>query len=302
MSYSVSIIIPVYKNTELFLKNLEHNKKYFTNAEIIISNDYPPDNLSEQVKKILPDAITLNNSVNLGFGENVNRAIKAAQGNLILLLNSDVKLLDNSYAKTFKLFDKDAQLFAVSFAQKEKNGHVVGGNTGAFIKGLIQHQSRTITQISPNFWAEGGSMIFKKDIFKKLHGFDSLYTPFYWEDIDLSYRARKSGYHIVYDPSVLVEHQHESTISTYFSKKYTLEIAYRNQFIFHWKNITDGELLISHLLHLPLILFRAIKDRNSPLITGFFKALVLIPAIVKSRAIAVQLFITTDRKILQQFT
>ncbi|PJE58197.1 MAG: glycosyltransferase family 2 protein, partial [Candidatus Portnoybacteria bacterium CG10_big_fil_rev_8_21_14_0_10_36_7] len=48
-----------------------------------------------------------------------------------------------------------------------------------------------------------------------LNGFDELYSPFYWEDIDLSYRAWKTGYTVLFDPQVLVEHHHETTIRTF---------------------------------------------------------------------------------------
>ena len=58
----------------------------------------------------------------------------------------------------------------------------------------------------------------------KLGGMDTLYSPFYWEDIDLSYRAWKSGYQILYDPNIIVEHHHESTIAKYFDKKKVSDI------------------------------------------------------------------------------
>lgn len=47
----ISIIIPVYKNYEMFYKYLEINKKYFNGCEVIIMNDYPLENISNSVKK-----------------------------------------------------------------------------------------------------------------------------------------------------------------------------------------------------------------------------------------------------------
>ena len=36
---------------------------------------------------------------------------------------------------------------------------------------------------------------------------------FYWENIDLCYRATKRGYQILWEPESNVVHKHESTIS-----------------------------------------------------------------------------------------
>ena len=54
----------------------------------------------------------------------------------------------------------------------------------------------------------------------KLGGFDGLYDPFYWEDIDLSYRAQKSGYKVIFEPKSIVTHEHEKgTVKEMFEIK-----------------------------------------------------------------------------------
>ena len=61
------------------------------------------------------------NKTNVGFGKSINNGVVKATRDLILLLNDDVVLINDNYKNALKLFDKDPQLFAVSFAQKEKN-------------------------------------------------------------------------------------------------------------------------------------------------------------------------------------
>lgn len=106
--------------------------------------------------------------------------------------------------------------------QKEKDGKIVGANFGYFQNGLIQHSARInfdTAQSTKNFWAEAGAAIYRRDLFIKLGMMDELFSPFYWEDIDISYRVWKAGYEIKFDPSIVVEHHHESTIGKYFDKK-----------------------------------------------------------------------------------
>lgn len=289
----ISIIIPVYKNYEMFFKFFETNKKFFKGCEVIVMNDYPLENITTRVKKIFPKAIVVNNKINLGFAGNVNKGVLKAKRNFVFLMNSDVVLNDNSFVKSLEYFKKNRRLFAVGFAQIEKNGKIVGRNRGYFDNGFINHSSLSsnINHLSLNFWAEGGAAIFRRKQFIELGMLDGLYNPFYWEDIDLSYRAWKASYEIAYIPSVKVEHHHESTIGKYFDNSKIMKTAFRNQLIFHWKNLTDKDLLIKHLLSLPKQIFRP----------GFFDALLKLPIILKSREKTVKLFNKTDREILNKF-
>lgn len=293
MKYPISIIIPVYKNYEMFYSYLEINKKYFDGCEVIIMNDYPQENITKSVKKIYSQAIIHNNKKNLGFAGNVNKGVLKAKRNYVFLLNSDVVLKDNSFLKSLDYFKKDKNIFAIGFAQIEKNGKIVGSNRGYFQNGFINHSHQLTTGQSPiiNFWAEGGASIFRKKIFIKLGMLDNLYNPFYWEDIDLSYKAWKAGYKIFFAPFIKVEHHHESTISKYFKQKRILKTAFRNQLIFQWKNLTDKNLIINHLIHLPKYIFTP----------GFFNALIKLPKILKSRKETKKLFKKTDKEILSLF-
>lgn len=190
-------------------------------------------------------------------------------------MNSDVVLKDDSFKKSINHFKKNKKLFAVGFAQEERDGRIVGANRGYFQNGFINHSSREIKDYktpTKNFWAEGGASIFRRNIFLKIEMLDELFNPFYWEDIDLSYRAWKMGYEIIFDPTILVEHHHESTIGKYFQQK-NLKQLFEINFFFHWKNITDKDILKNHLINLPKHIFKP----------GFFDALLKLPEILKKR-------------------
>jgi len=291
--YPVSIIIPVYKNYEMFYRYLEINKKYFEGCEVIVMNDYPQENITKRIKKIYPEAVVINNKKNLGFANNVNKGVLKAKNNYVFLMNSDVILKDNSFLNSLDYFKKDQKLFAVGFAQIEKDGKIVGANRSYFKNGLVNHShlSSNIYQLTSNFWAEGGSAIFKRKLFVDLGLLDGLFNPFYWEDIDLSYRAWKTGYKILYDSNIKVEHRHESTIGKYFDKSKILKTAFRNQLIFHWKNLTDKDLILKHILNIPKLIF----------IPGFFDALIRLPKILQARKRTIKLFIKSDKEILNKF-
>jgi GT2 family glycosyltransferase len=297
----ISVVIPVYKNKELFLSMLESNYPIIEKYEIIVVDDASGENIGEEIATLYPKVTVLINEHNLGFSGSVNRGIFAAKGELILLLNSDVKLIDNSFAKNLDIFNEDKTLFGVSFLQIERDGRRVGKNSIYFERGLFLHKKSLNLEKGLNGWAECGSCLLRKSYFEKMNGLDMLFSPFYWEDIDLSYRAYKLGYHVLFDPACIVEHHHESTIGKYFMKDKVKVIAYRNHFIFMWKNLSDIHLLFMHLLFLGYNLLYLSAKGEYGFVKGFFQALIFMPKIIKKRSELKKLEKVNDKNILDLF-
>jgi len=150
-------------------------------------------------------------------------------------------------------------------------------------------------------WASGGSCLFRLDRLRELGGFDEMYSPFYWEDIDLSFRAYSRGWLVMFNPKYSVEHARESTINTYYTSVKVKHIAYRNQFIFTWSNITDIDLFLKHLAWLPFhLLVMSIKGETQ-FISGFLSALQYIPSIIKRRSVKLQHQKLSDKKVFSLF-
>ncbi|OGK13246.1 hypothetical protein A3A93_00510 [Candidatus Roizmanbacteria bacterium RIFCSPLOWO2_01_FULL_38_12] len=294
----ISVVIPVYKKTEEFIANLKHNLPHLSGCEIIVVNDDPEKSIKNELSAF-PVIKLIENKKNLGFAGAVNAGVKMVKTPLVMLINSDVKLLDKSYGKAIKHF-AEKNVFAVSFAQKEKNARTVGKNRIYFHNGFFQHDYAKDLKFGQNGWAEGGSCLIDKKKFDSLNGFDELFSPFYWEDIDLSYRAWKTGYTILFDPEVIVEHHHETTIGSFFDKNKVSSIAFRNQLIFIWKNIHDGGKIFSHILFLKLYLLTSLFKGRFEIWKGFLSAISKLELIMKKRKSVPQ--VRSDDEILKIFT
>jgi GT2 family glycosyltransferase len=148
------------------------------------------------------------------------------------------------------------------------------------------------------FWISGGSCAIRKKCFEKIGEFDNLYDPFYWEDIDLSYRARKSGYKIKFNPESVVEHRHEEgSIKKHYNYEKIKFIAYRNQFIFIWKNITDNGLIMSHFIWLPYHFVTALLRFDTAFFSGFILALLKMPQILTKRGLQKMQYKKNDKEL-----
>ncbi len=313
----ISIIIPNYNGGHLLAVNLPKlvsavNAYKDADFEIIISDDVSTDNSEDVITRFKKNneendiAIKTNFNRNIkdsGFSKNVNRGVAISTGDIILLLNSDVIPEKDFLLSLIPHFQK-VKVFAVACMEEsieDKEKDLRGRGIGKWEKGFLVHSGGDVNG-DKTLWASGGSSAFRKSIWQELGGLDILYNPFYWEDIDLSYRAWKSGYEVDFEKDSIVKHEHDKgAIRNSYSKQEITSIAYRNQFIFVWKNITDKKLLFSHIYWLPYHFAMAIKSKNTALLSGFFNAFVLLPKIIQSRLKTKQKFILSDKKLLDQF-
>lgn len=295
----ISIIIPNYNGEELLKKNLPKVLAASGNAQIIVVDDCSSDNSIEILKEFPVSVIC--NEKNLGFSSTINRGVKEAQGDIVVLLNTDVAPQKDFLEPLIKHF-KDENIFAVGCMDKSIEGEKIilrGRGIGRWERGFLFHARGEVKKTN-TLWVSGGSGAFRKTIWEKLGGFNPLYNPFYWEDIDLSYRALKSGYKIVFEPKSVVIHKHEEgVIKKKYSASQIKSIAYRNQIIFVWENATDLSLKFIHVLWLPYHFIKALGRADIAFFLGFFQAFIRLPKIIQSSFKAQKLFIKKDKEIIK---
>lgn len=313
-----SIIIPNYNGAHLLKRNIPsvikavmyYSRKTNTKAEIIIVDDGSTDTSVEIIKQYIAhnkeDNISLRfieKEKNSGFSSTVNSGVKAAKGEIVVLLNTDVQPEESFLQPLLTHFSKPS-VFAVACMDKSiENGKTVlrGRGIGQFQKGFLVHRAGTLNK-ETTLWASGGSSAFRKAYWKELGGMDELFDPFYWEDIDLSYRALKAGYEIVFEKQSVVVHEHEKgTIKSSYSKETVKTIAYRNQFFFVWKNITDVQLLVSHLYWTTYYLAVYTIHGDRAFVKGFLSALKCLLPIIHERERLKTFHKKTDKEVLEVF-
>lgn len=303
MKQTVSFIIPNFNGEALLKKNVPQLLKIAKGVQVVVVDDGSTDG-SVSYLKTLGNKITLiEKATNSGFATTVNLGIKAARGDIIVLLNTDVVPKPN-FLEPLLLHFADPTIFAVGcLDESHENGKVIkrGRGIGTFSRGLLIHCRGEVDQTS-TLWVSGGSSAFRKSMWENLGGLDEEFDPFYWEDIDLSYRAQKRGYHILFEPKSAVIHTHsEGAIKNQYSSKDIETIAYRNQFMFMWKNIGDTSLMVLHILWLPIHLGKAIVSGNVHLLLGFWKAVMKMPHILNERELEGSYWKVSDHEIVAPY-
>jgi len=270
----VSAIIPSYKGRHLMEKylsalfdNLENND------ELIVLEDTGPDDTVPWMKKEFKmksveapfagvDAYNgsykkgnknisvtlLFNQENQRFGETSNRGVRAAKHNLIFLLNNDVAPHQNCLKHLVPYFEDDT-VFAVGPLEIE-HGEKKGKNKIWFERGMFIHSAGDDLKSGSTAWVSGGSGLFDKKKWLEIGGFDHLFYPAYWEDIDLSFQARKRGWKVLFEEKAIVDHNHETTNASVFGKRKMDQMSWHNANKFVWKNANFWQK-IAHILWKP---------------------------------------------------
>lgn len=296
---TVSIVVPNWNGEALLLKNLPSVIAAAKNAQIIVTDDASTDDSLAMLKDKFPEVIVVANLKRQGFAGNVNSGVSQATGDVIILLNTDVRPTENFLYPLLSYFI-DPTVFAVGcLEQSRENNHIVerGRGLARWEKGYFIH-SKGRTKEGSTAWVSGGSGAYRRSIWNSIGGMDTLYNPFYWEDIDISYTARKAGYRTIFEPKSVVEHFHEEgKIKMNFSANNVKLIAYRNQYFFIWKNLSDFRILSLHIVWTPVRLLQAVFRRDYMMIMGFLNALFQLPRILLSRRKAKRLWKRADGEL-----
>ena len=245
--------------------------------EMIVVDDASTDAAPRIIASTFPDVRLLINEQNCGFGASVNRGVNEAKASIIILANNDLVVREDFVPRLLEHFENDADRRIFGVSARTVNWTDGAPNhlnmTAHFSRGLIELDYEDSPDASPTLFLQGGACAMRRDVFLALGGFSAIYKPAYWEDYDVSYRAAKMGYKLIYEPRALAYHLGKGSLMKVYGKEGVTSLTARNYFLFTWLNLTDRSLLLRHFLYLPLHLFHEIISGNELRLTkGFLKA------------------------------
>ncbi len=310
---AASVVIPNWNGRDLlekYLPPLIEAMSDLTGNEIIVVDDASTDGSADLVRERFPNVRVIASPVNRGFGAGSNVGIAAAKNDIVVLLNSDMRVDRNFLAPLLANF-RDAETFAVScqifFSDPNKPRQETGLTEGWWQQGSLRVGHRIepeITEAFPCFYPGGGSSAYDRRKFLEIGGFDAIYHPFYLEDGDLGYVAWKRGWKSLYEPKSIVYHEHRGTIGKMFSQDYIDGVLRKNFVLFAWKNIHDPRMLAEHFLHTwaGAIVFWLSGGGgiDRPSFAGIARAEASLPAALRARKRARELAVISDRETFQR--
>ena len=215
----LSVIIPNFNGLRLLPVCLNAlRQQTFQNFETIVVDDASTDGSREFLAREYPEVRVLALEKNGGFARAVNEGIRAARGEIVVLLNNDTETDPHWLEELVVAFHQNprAGMVASKLRLFDRRDHLhsagdyyrvdgIPGNRGVWEQDCGQYDSADGV-----FGACGGAAAYRKTMLDEIGLFDEALVA-NLEDVDLNWRARLAGYACAYAPRAIVYHMVSAT-------------------------------------------------------------------------------------------
>lgn len=154
---------------------------------------------------------------------------------------------------------------------------------------------------SAGYSLSAGVGAFHRQKFLELGGYDELYLPGRYEDMDLCYRGWKKGWLGIYAPKSEKYHVGGASFEKHFSSRQTQKLVFRNGILFTLKNITDKKRLLKFFVLTSLRVIVSALLLRWQFVSGFLEAGSNAPEALRARKRAKKDFTLTDEEVLKKY-
>lgn len=194
--------------------------------EVIVVDNASSDGSAEMVEERYPEVRLLANEENLGFATGNNVGIGKSRGEYLLLLNPDTIVHSGSLDALVKFMDENADVGVCGPKLLNTDGTTQPSARGfPTLRGVVH--CFTIMRAIPifhrcyNSWmmrdfahdkqtdvdqVMGAALMVRRSIFEALGGMDESFFMYY-EEVDLCYRIKQSGWRVVFTPKAVITHR-----------------------------------------------------------------------------------------------
>mgnify|MGYP001626225127 CR=1 FL=1 len=241
---SVSVVIANWNGKHLMEQFLPSVLNALRDCdEVIVVDNGSTDGSVEFLRENFPQVRLIRLPKNYGFSVANNIGVLAARNEVVVLLNNDMRPEEGFLEPLLSHFN-DPTVFAVGAKLLHFDGSPDHANrtrlivSGGFLSIAGERDSKQlnlITEPEEQAHAQGGGAAFDRKKFLELGGFDPIFSPAYFEDVDLSLRALQKGWRIVYEPRSIVWHLGGQTGKARARWFFEL-VSFRNFLIFNFLN------------------------------------------------------------------
>jgi len=243
----------------------------FSYEIIVIDNSLEPHLIGE-INKLYPSVKLYPSSENMFYGVALNKGIGLSQGEFVLCLNDDVILDKEFICQALKGFSVRENIGSVSGKILRSDGKILD-STGLFLsiwrtakeRGYGKPDLGQFEQGGFIFGVNGAVAFYRKEMLEAVKDkngyFDSRFGMFY-EDLDISWRAKKRGWLAYYVPAALAYHvrggsfRPDSGINKAFARKYLNNQLHCDLIKNRYLTILKNETFLGFLLRfIPILIY-----------------------------------------------
>lgn len=217
----VFVVIPNWNGADLISECLESLREQTQAAEIVVIDNGSTDDSVYIIEEQFPEVTLIKLHKNTGFAGGVNIGIKYAIDNgadAVALFNNDADADKNWLKKLVSTMKSSgAGIVSCKLMRDDKKhfdstGDFYSVSGIAFPRGRNQVDTGQYDKVEEVFGASGGASLYSATMLKEIGLFDERFFA-YFEDVDISFRARLAGWKVFYQPEAIAYHHVGATSS-----------------------------------------------------------------------------------------
>jgi len=248
----VSVIVVNYR-TEGYLRECLRSvrEQSYPRIELILINNGSPGFDREAFARFSPE-ILIDNHRNQGFARANNQGIRAAQGELVLLLNADARIPPDFVRLAAAEFARDRCIGSVVPRLVRWQAPQIVESTGHLLRTdfTVAHRDHGVPAElatgEPGFVFGGSAacIVYRREMLEAVsfrgEYFDESFFAYY-EDVDLDLRAQLAGYTAWYSPELVAEHVGHGSGGR--NRRWLRLVAEKNRYLMLTKCLTSRDLV-----------------------------------------------------------
>lgn len=210
----LSILLVLYNRAELTFACLQSLRPRLeeAEAEIVLVDNASRDDTGALLDR-LRGAKVIRNRANRGFSVGINQAAEAASGEFLLLLNNDTEVLGDSIGTALRFLGANGDVGAAGGRVMLLDGSLQEAGCTIWREANVLQHGRGANPNAPEYsfqrdvdYCSAAFLMTRRDLFAKMGGLDTAFSPGYFEDLDYCVRLWRAGWRTVYLPDVIVLH------------------------------------------------------------------------------------------------
>lgn len=185
---------------------------------------------------------------NGGFIVACNDGERIAHGEFLVFLNNDTVPQPGWLDALLSTFDEHPRTGLAGSQLLYPDGRLQEAGGVVFADGSTWNYGRFESPDAPRHafvreadYCSGAAIAIRRDLFVRLGGFDTRYSPAYFEDADLAFGVRESGFEVIYQPASRVVHLEGATAGTHTGRgAKAYQVRNRSVFFNKWREQLAG--------------------------------------------------------------
>jgi len=194
-----SIVVLTYNNLAINSRFVDAIKKFTANYELIVVDNGSTDGTIEYLESLKDNIILIKNGKNLGIPKARNIGLNKSVYDYLICLDNDQIVRENWLVELHNEMENDCDFVGVE-AWKVNQDYAP----------IVRHVCRKPGMIID--YVGAGGCLMKRSVLEDIGIYDERFSPAYYEDVEICFRAKERGYKIGWCDKPIINHLEHSTL------------------------------------------------------------------------------------------